>query len=50
MDCQEPMASAKLWPMLTREGASVINGDKDERGLQEKAHRWTGTGPPTSLP
>jgi len=37
------MASAKLWPMLTREGASVIVGDKDEGVLRETAHRWTGT-------
>ena len=37
------MASAKLWPMLTREGASVIVGDKDEGVLRKKTHRWTGT-------
>jgi NAD(P)-dependent dehydrogenase (short-subunit alcohol dehydrogenase family) len=29
--------------LLTREGASVIVGDKDEAVLREKAHRWTGT-------
>jgi NAD(P)-dependent dehydrogenase (short-subunit alcohol dehydrogenase family) len=29
--------------LLTREGASVIVGDKDEAALTEKAHRWTGT-------
>jgi NAD(P)-dependent dehydrogenase (short-subunit alcohol dehydrogenase family) len=29
--------------LLTREGASVIVGDKDEAVLQEKAQRWTGT-------
>jgi NAD(P)-dependent dehydrogenase (short-subunit alcohol dehydrogenase family) len=29
--------------LLTREGASVIVGDKNEAVLEEKAHRWTGT-------
>jgi NAD(P)-dependent dehydrogenase (short-subunit alcohol dehydrogenase family) len=29
--------------LLTREGASVIVGDKDEAVLEEKAHRWAGT-------